>query len=173
MASLARRLLSSTPIFPMSFFRRRRLHSRLLRTAWICDQPPSNIDDDTPNYQSRRARLIEQTLKPLGESVTVTYMLNGVPHVVRRSSVEGAVQMKIGREEFRPCSEEEVRTLLPIQAYSQKQLSDVSVRIDELTRFITAPIKGDLDRLDRKATDRANNMRETVSYTHLTLPTKA
>lgn len=129
----------------------------------LCDQPPSNFDDDAPNYQSRRARLIEQTLKPLGEGVTVTYMLNGVPHVVRRSSVDGTVQMKIGREEFRSCSEEQVRTLLPIQAYSQKQLSDVSVRIDELTRFITAPIKGDLDRLERKATDRANKMRETFA----------
>lgn len=129
----------------------------------LCDQPPPNIDDDTPNYQSRRTRLIDQTLKPLGESVTVTYMLNGLPHVVRRSSIDGAVQMKIGREEFRPCSEDEVRSLLPIQAYSQKQLSDVSVRIDELTRFITGPIKGDLDRLDRKAADHANNMRETFA----------
>lgn len=129
----------------------------------LCDQPPSSIDDDAPNYQARRARLIEQTLKPLGEGVTIVYMLNGVPHTVRRSSIDGSVQMKIGREEFRPCSEDEVRTLLPIQAYSQKQLSDVSVRVDELTRFITAPIRSDLDRLDRQAADRANKMRETFA----------
>jgi hypothetical protein len=31
-----------------------------------------------------------------------------------------------------------------VQAYSQKQLSDVSVRIDELSRFITTPILSQL-----------------------------
>ena len=49
---------------------------------------------------------------------------------------------------MRPCSEEEVRRLLPIQAYSQKQLSDVSVRVDELSRFITAPIRAELDGIE-------------------------
>ena len=71
--------------------------------------------------------------------------------------------MKIGSGALRPCTEEEVRVLLPIQAYSQKQLSDVSVRIEELTRFITAPIKGDLDRLNRKSADRANRIREAYA----------
>ncbi|MBL7372611.1 hypothetical protein INQ23_25145, partial [Escherichia coli] len=104
-----------------------------------------------------------KTLRPLNATVQVTYVLNGVPHLVRRSSVDGTVQMKIGTGELRPCTEEEVRALLPIQAYSQKQLSDVSVRVDELTRFITAPIKGDLDRLERAATDRANRIKESYA----------
>lgn len=129
----------------------------------LCDQPPMNDLDDAPNYQARRFRLIDKTLRPLNSTVQVTYVLNGVPHVIRRSSVDGTVQMKIGAGEMRSCSEEEVRALLPIQAYSQKQLSDVSVRIEELTRFITAPIKGDLDRLERKATDRANRIKETYA----------
>ncbi len=129
----------------------------------LCDQPPANDQDDAPNYQARRARLIDKTLRPLNATVQVGYILNGVPHLIRRSSVDGAVQMKIGTAEFRPCSEEEVRALLPIQAYSQKQLSDVSVRVDELTRFITAPIKGDLDRLERNASDRANRIRESYA----------
>lgn len=129
----------------------------------LCDQPPIDDLDDAPNYQARRSRLIDKTLRPLNSTVQVTYVLNGVPHVIRRSSIDGTVQMKIGAGDMRPCTEEEVRALLPIQAYSQKQLSDVSVRVDELTRFITAPIKGDLDRLERNATDRANRIKEAYA----------
>jgi hypothetical protein len=129
----------------------------------LCDQPPRGDEDETPNYQARRRRLIEGTLKPHGATVDVTYVLNGVPHLVRRASADGAVQMKIGGAALQACTEEEVRALLPIQAYSQKQLSDVSVRIDELTRFITSPIMGDLDRLQRKADDRANHIREAYA----------
>lgn len=131
---------------------------------WVlCDQPPSGDEDETPNYQARRLRLIDGTLKPHGATIDVTYLLNGVPHLVRRASADGSVQMKIGAGALQPCTEEEVRALLPIQAYSQKQLSDVSVRIEELTRFITAPIKGDLDRLQRKVLDRANRIREAYA----------
>lgn len=129
----------------------------------LCDQPPLDGLDDTPSYQARRSRLIDKTLRPLNSTVQVTYVLNGVPHVIRRSSIDGTVQMKIGAGEMHACTEEEVRALLPIQAYSQKQLSDVSVRVDELTRFITAPIKGDLDRLERNATDRANRIKEAYA----------
>jgi type III restriction enzyme len=76
--------------------------------------------------------------------VQVQFEVNGVPHQVRRNSEDEALQIKIGSDAMRACTEEEVRTLLPIQAYSQKQLSDVSVRVEELTRFITAPIRNAL-----------------------------
>jgi chromosome segregation protein len=105
----------------------------------LCDQPPGLADEDTPNYQARRARLIEQTLKPVNATVQVGYEVNGVPHVVRRDSRDGSLQIKIADTDMRSCSEEEVRALLPIQGYSQKQLSGVSVRVDELSRFITLP----------------------------------
>jgi chromosome segregation protein len=52
----------------------------------LCDQPPGVEDDDIPNYQARRGRLIEQTLKPVNASVQVRFEVNGVPHVVRRNS---------------------------------------------------------------------------------------
>lgn len=129
----------------------------------LCDQPPVGDEDETPNYQARRRRLIEGTLKPHSATVDVIYVLNGVPHLIRRASADGTVQMKIGGAALQACTEEEVRALLPIQAYSQKQLSDVSVRIEELTRFITSPIKGDLDRLLRKTDDRANRIREAYA----------
>ena len=119
----------------------------------LCDQPPGFTDDNTPNYQARRSRLIDQTLKPLNATIEVRFEVNDVSHVVRRYSQDGSIKIKIADDEMRPCTEEEVRTLLPIQAYSQKQLSDVSVRVDELGRFVNAPIRAELVRIDRQLTD--------------------
>ena len=127
----------------------------------LCDQPPGIVEDDIPNYQARRARLIDQTLKPVNATVQVRFEVNGVPHTVRRNSQDGSLQIKIANDDMRPCTEEEVRTLLPIQAYSQKQLSDVSVRVEELARFITAPIRSDLIRIDRLAADHAERIRQS------------
>lgn len=126
----------------------------------LCDQPPGVADEDSPNYQARRQRLIEQTLKTVNATVDVRFRINDVPHVVRRSSVDGSLQIKIAKEDLRPCTEDEVRSLLPIQAYSQKQLSDVSVRVEELSRFITAPIRSELENVDRQAADAAARVRE-------------
>lgn len=64
---------------------------------------------------------------------------------------------------MRPCSEAEVRALLPIQAYSQKQLSDVSVRTDELARFVTAPIRTELAQLDRRISEKSERIRQTYA----------
>ncbi|WP_219848911.1 PHP domain-containing protein [Paracoccus sp. FO-3] len=125
----------------------------------LCDQPPAGSDDDTPDYQARRARLIEGTLKPLGATVDVAFTVNGVPHLVRRASKDGTVQIKVGDDELRPCTENEVRTLLPVQAYSQKQLSNVSVRLDELARFITAPIRTELGQLERQMGEQSEKLR--------------
>jgi len=127
----------------------------------LCDQPPGLADDDTPNYQARRGRLIDQTLKPLNATVDVRFQVNGVPHIVRRSSHDGSILMKIANNEMRSCTEEEVRALLPIQAYSQKQLSDVSVRVDELARFITGPIRSELNVNERQSADTASRIRQT------------
>jgi type III restriction enzyme len=120
-------------------------------------------DPDAPNYQSRRGRLIENTLKPLGSTVDVTFTINDVIHIVRRDSKDGGLLIKIGADEMRPCNETEVRALLPIQAYSQKQLSDVSVRTDELGRFVTAPIRTELAQLDRLISERAERIRQTFA----------
>lgn len=126
----------------------------------LCDQPPGVADDDAPNYQARRLRLIDQTLKTLNATIDVRFRINNVPHVVRRSSLDGSLQIKIAKEDLRPCTEDEVRSLLPIQAYSQKQLSDVSVRVEELSRFVTAPIRSELDKIERQVNDAAGRIRE-------------
>src|SRR5438128_7085846 len=129
----------------------------------LCDQPPGISDEDTPNYQARRSRLIELTLKPVNATVDVRFEVNGVPHIVRRNSHDGGVLIKIGDGELRSCTEEEVRILLPVQAYSQKQLSDVSVRVEELTRFITAPIRSELVAIDQQLGDAAVRVRQSYS----------
>jgi chromosome segregation protein len=129
----------------------------------LCDQPPATDDEDAPNYQSRRSRLIENTLRPLGATIDVGFIVNDVVHVIRRDSKDGSLLIKIGADDMRPCNEAEVRALLPIQAYSQKQLSDVSVRSDELVRFITAPIRAELTQLDRRILERAERIRQTYA----------
>lgn len=129
----------------------------------LCDQPPATDDPDAPNYQSRRSRLIENTLKPLGATVDVTFTVNDVVHVVRRDSKDGSLLIKVGSDDMRSCNEAEVRSLLPVQAYSQKQLSDVSVRTDELARFIIAPIRTELGQLDRRISEKAERIRQTYA----------
>ena len=130
----------------------------------LCDQPPPGIEeDDTPNYLARRRRLIDHTLRPLKATVEVKFEVNSVPHTVRRNSEDGELLMKIAADDMRSCSEDDVRRLLPIQAYSQKQLSDVSVRVDELLRFITAPIRARLDAIEERLSDRAERIKETYT----------
>jgi type III restriction enzyme len=85
--------------------------------------------------------------------------LNGIHHIVRRHASPGSVLLKVGIEEFAAAREEDVRSLLPIHAYSQKQLSSVSVRLDELTRFVTSPIRSQLDRIDAQAAALAGRLR--------------
>lgn len=116
----------------------------------LCDQTPNIVDDDAPNYQLRRANLIAQTLRPLNATIDVGFTVNGIPHVVRRYSATEKLMLKVGDAEFEECAEADIRSILPIQAYSQKQLSNVSVRLDELTRFLEAPVRQDLNEIGRR-----------------------
>lgn len=107
----------------------------------LCDQPPAILDDeDLPNFQKKRISLIEKTLIPFEAVVTVTFTINGVRHAVRRNSRTKELLLKIDDQGFTPCIEDDVRSLIPLQAYSQKQLSAVGVRTDELLRFVLASI---------------------------------
>jgi type III restriction enzyme len=114
----------------------------------LCDQPPPALDDELPDFQRRRASLIEKTLAA-DASVQVTVLVNNTEHTVRRH-VDGRLLLKIGSGEFATVPEAEVRVLLPIQAYSQKQLSSVGLKGDELRRFVHLPIQGQLDTVRSK-----------------------
>ncbi|MCH8329818.1 MAG: hypothetical protein IH946_00285, partial [Bacteroidetes bacterium] len=92
-------------------------------------------------------------LEEVGGEVRVTFELNGTLHVVKRASSNNEILLKIGDGDFQNVNEEDVRRLLPIQAYSQKQLSDVGVRTEELKRFIEQPISRTLTELRSKIND--------------------
>ena len=124
----------------------------------LCDQAPT-AGADTPRYEQRRETLVGDTLRRVEGKVEVRFRLNGIPHVVRRESISGSISLKAGDQDFRPCTEDELRAVLPIQAYSQKQLSSVSVRTDELVRFVTAPIQERLARLDVQTAQAADRVR--------------
>lgn len=118
----------------------------------LCDQPPTVSDDagdELADFQRRRQSLIEGTLLPLDAVVDISFLLNGVSHIVRRKA-SGELTLKIGDTPFQACAEQNVRELLPVRAYSQKQLSAVGARLDELRRFVHAPIQADLDAFEER-----------------------
>ena len=127
----------------------------------LCDQPAqTSADDEVADPRVRQRRLIEATLKPLGAHVEVHCMINGVSHVVRRSAADGTVELKVDDGDFQRVRESAIQSLLPIQAYSQKQLSSVAIRVDELLRFITSPIQRELEAVDRRIEDISGRLRE-------------
>ena len=110
----------------------------------LCDQPEGSDDaNEVAEFQRRRTSLVANTLIPLGASIDVSFLLSDVPHIVRRKA-SGELSIKIADRPFEPCTEENVRELLPIRAFSQKQLSAVGARLEELRRFVYAPIRADL-----------------------------
>ena len=133
----------------------------------LCDQPPDSAnEEDLPDFQLKRAELIENTLSPFEAVVTVEFELNGVPHVVRRKAEPPQISLKIGDDEFRECDEQEIRDLLPVQAYSQKQLSSVGVRTDELLRLLRSPVKSELADLDRREGQLLDRLRSAAEARH-------
>jgi chromosome segregation protein len=127
----------------------------------LCDQPAeASEDDEVADPRVRQRKLIEATLKPLGGHVEVHCLINGIPHVVRRQASDGSVQLKVGDNEYEKVRESNIQSLLPIQAYSQKQLSSVAIRVDELLRFVTSPIQRQLEDIGRRQLEVAGRLRE-------------
>ncbi len=121
----------------------------------LCDQPIDDADSETATVQTRRKKLIDDTLQRFDGEVIITFFLNEVRHVLKRSSKTQEILLRIGDAAFVPTTEQEVRNLFSIQGYSQKQLSNIGVRLDELTRFVELPIKQSLDQIrsDVRATE--------------------
>jgi chromosome segregation protein len=127
----------------------------------LCDEIPNVTDDDeATDHAAKRERLIERTLTPYQANVQVSFLKNNVPHIVRRFAADRRLLLKIGNGEFEPTTEEQLRAILPIQAYSQKQLSSVGVRLDQLQRFVEAPVRAELDDLDRQRERLLGEIRE-------------
>ncbi|WP_420110759.1 TrlF family AAA-like ATPase, partial [Pseudactinotalea sp.] len=129
----------------------------------LCDQTDHAGDDELANPTVRRERLIENTLRSVGGQVEVYFTINDIFHVVRRDAASGEIYLKVGDAEFAKVREAHVRSLLPIHAYSQKQLSSVALRMDELTRFVTAPVQRSLDGIDQEISEVAGKLRENYA----------
>ncbi|HEY1614672.1 MAG TPA: AAA family ATPase [Rhizomicrobium sp.] len=129
----------------------------------LCDQPVDYVDADIAPVQTRRKKLIDDTLMKFDGEVIVTFILNGVRHILKRSSRTQDIALKIGDGEFNQTTEQDVRNLFAVQAYSQKQLSSVGVRIEELRRFIELPIKQRLDQIRADIRDTEAKIRSAFS----------
>lgn len=126
----------------------------------LCDEPQLPNDEDAADFQAKRLKLIDRTLTETGGSVDVRVIKNGVLHLVRRTAQDKRLLLKIGDGPLEPATEDQVRTILPIQAYSQKQLSSVGVRVDQLLKFIETPIREALDGIDQQMQMLAGQLRE-------------
>jgi chromosome segregation protein len=130
----------------------------------VCDQPSSVSEEgELPDFQTKRNALIENTLKPHNAIVRVHFSINGVPHVVRRKTETGEVLLKVGDEPEKMVREKDVRELLPLHAYSQKQLSAVGVRSEELLRFIESPVARKLSELNSLRSDSVSRIRSSYA----------
>jgi chromosome segregation protein len=130
----------------------------------LCDQPAIlATTDDVADFQAKRTSLIEKTLVPHKAVVSVNFAVNGVRHVVRRKTETGEIHLKVGDEAFKQVREQDIRELFPLQAYSQKQLSVVGVRAEELLRFVQAPVARRLSDLRSMSDDSISRIRASYN----------
>jgi type III restriction enzyme len=129
----------------------------------LCDEHQQEEIVDGQSLAARQKSLIENTLTKYDATVEVRFEVNGVPHMIRRKSNSGEVLLKIAQGALEECTTEDIRTLLPIQAYSQKQLSRVGVRVDELDRFVRIGIKTELDSISSQARSLLSKIRQIYS----------
>lgn len=125
----------------------------------LCDQSVDNTDSDIAPVQIKRKKLIDDTLQKFDGETIVTFLLNDVKHILKRNSKTQEILLKIDHGDFVQATEQEVRNLFPVQAYSQKQLSSIGVRIEELKRFVELPIKQRLDKIRSDIRDNEGKLR--------------
>jgi len=117
----------------------------------LCDQTEGfGKDRVQSDILKRRNTLIDKTLNEVDGEVRVFFLVNGTRHIVKRNPKSEDVLLKIGDGGFESVRPSQIQDLLPIQAYSQKQLSSISVRSDELKRFIEQPISKEIEDIDLK-----------------------
>jgi len=119
---------------------------------WAMQDQPLPYESDLENSDSatRKRRLVQDTLIQARGCVTVHWVVDDTVHIVRHDSASREITLQVGGEEPRSVTAEEVRDLLPIRGYSQKQLSSVGDRTTELQRFIEQPIREELVALEAR-----------------------
>ena len=126
----------------------------------LCDHSLQNTVDENSEYKKRNERLIEDTLKSKGGTVEITISVNGIDYIIERSTKNSRICWKKEGEDFQEAKSDDIRSLLSIQAYSQKQISEVGVRVDELKRFLYSPIIKELKKIDSNFETLSNEIRK-------------
>lgn len=112
----------------------------------LCDAA-EDLEGDTASLPAKRKKLVTDTLSKYDGEVYVTFFINDVLHIVKRSSKTQEILLRIGEGDFAKVTEQDVQNLVATQAYSQKQLSNVGIRLDELKRFVELPVRQRLDQI--------------------------
>lgn len=97
--------------------------------------------------------LIENTLKSDDASVTVEFIVDRTPHFITRNAATSETSLRIDAGEETSINQDNVRRMFPIQAYSQKEISDLSQDPEALKRFVETPIREQLDEIDQTLKD--------------------
>jgi len=81
----------------------------------LCDQVfDADGEEDLGNQALRRERLVRATLGAIPDAIVeVQFVVNELPHVVRREAATGQISLKVGGQEFRQVSEADIRTRYP------------------------------------------------------------
>jgi chromosome segregation protein len=131
----------------------------------LCDQPGAHLEEgaeEVPDYDRRRRSLVKATLQYpsiAAGNVKIEFFKNGVLHKVRREAATGKVFLSVASRQEQETTEEAVQSFAKLQDYSQKQLSNVSVRHSELLRLLTAPIGSQLALLDKQLQEYSDKLR--------------
>ena len=129
----------------------------------LCDQAHVFHEEEgteLPDYEKRRRSLVTATLRPTQGTVVIHYMRHGVLHRIRRDGGTGKVYLRVADQPEQETTEDVIQSLAQIQGYSQKQLSHVSVRTQELVRLLTTPIAQELSNADAEIASEASSLRQ-------------
>ena len=120
--------------------------------------PASEADGYDPTR--RRQVLVTDTLVPWNGIVTVWWQADGKSHVVRRDSTSGRTILQIGGGDEKEVAGDDVKAILPLRGYSQKQLSTIATKKEELRRFLEEPIRKELEGVSRQLAEVGKSVRQ-------------
>lgn len=122
------------------------------------DQPVSDSLGASDDIAQKRESIIE-TVTGCGGTIKVHWLKNNVRHMVCLNTGDNKLRLSIDGGESEEIIPEELRKMLPIQAYSQKQLSVVGTRVQELQRFIEQPIQDQLNDCNKRIEEKRTQIR--------------
>ncbi len=95
-----------------------------------------------------RRKFIDDTLLKLKPVLKIHWIIEGSNQTIVHNFEENTKYLQVEGGPHKEITEDYIRQNFPIQSYSQKQLSTVSNRTEELQRFIIQPIQEDVKKFD-------------------------